>query len=164
MAVSQDQSYQPMKATFLFLFFIGIFTLNAQKSAEPTETVKEFFEAFHKQDTAKMRKMAYKSVIMQSISTDSSGITELTTTKYDDFLKIIASIPVDATFEERVTGYKSQSDALMAQVWAPYEFYYDGKMSHCGTNNFQLLKENGLWRIFYIVDTRMEKLEWRNEK
>jgi limonene-1,2-epoxide hydrolase len=153
-----------MKALFTVLFFCGIFSLNAQKATEPIETVKEFFKAFHQKDTAKMRKMAYKSVIMQSISTESSGITELTTTKYDDFLKTIASIPAEATFEERVTGYKSQSDALMAQVWAPYEFYYDGKMSHNGTNNFQLLKENGLWKIFYIVDTRIEKRKERKEK
>lgn len=150
----QNQWHQPMKALLTLLFFCGIFTLNAQKTTEPIETVKEFFKAFHKQDTAKMRKMAYKSIILQSISTDSLGIIELKTINYDDFLKTMASIPADATFEERVTDYKSQSDTLMAQVWTPYEFYYKGKMSHCGTDNFQLLKENGLWKIFYIVDTR----------
>lgn len=71
--------------------------------------------------------MAYKSIILQSISTDSLGIIELKTINYDDFLKTMASIPADATFEERVTDYKSQSDTLMAQVWTPYEFYYKGK-------------------------------------
>lgn len=143
-----------MKALLTLLFFCGIFTLNGQKTTEPIETVKEFFEAFHKQDTSKMREMAYKSIILQSVSTDSLGLIELKTTNYSDFLKTMASIPADSTFEERVTDYKAQSDTLMAQVWTPYEFYYEGKMTHCGTDNFQMLKENGLWKIFYIVDTR----------
>ncbi len=117
MAVLQDQSHQPMKALFTLLFFCGIYTLNAQETTESFETVKDFFEAFHKQDTLKMRKMAYKSVIMQSISTDSTGIVKLTTVNYDNFLKTIASIPEATTFEERVTGYKSQTDALMARYF-----------------------------------------------
>ncbi|HEA29758.1 MAG TPA: nuclear transport factor 2 family protein, partial [Leeuwenhoekiella sp.] len=100
-----------MKALFIILFFFGIGALNAQKTSAPVEVVKKFFKAFHQQDTSKMRQMTYKSVIMQSISTDSSGITKLMTASYDDFLETIASIPAEATFEERITGYTDQSDS-----------------------------------------------------
>lgn len=39
-------------------------------------------------------------------------------------------------------------------VWAPYQFYYKGKFSHCGADSFQLVRINGKWKIQYLVDTR----------
>ena len=45
----------------------------------------------------------------------------------------------------------------MANVWTAYSFYFDGKFSHCGVNSFQLLKEAGEWKIFYLVDTRRKE-------
>jgi hypothetical protein len=35
----------------------------------------------------------------------------------------------------------------LATVWTPYDFYRDGKFSHCGVDVFTLLRENGRWRI-----------------
>ena len=35
----------------------------------------------------------------------------------------------------------------IAVVWTPYEFWIDGKTSHCGIDVFDMLKEKGVWRI-----------------
>ena len=35
----------------------------------------------------------------------------------------------------------------LAVVWTPYEFWIDGKTSHCGIDVFDMLKERGVWRI-----------------
>ena len=35
----------------------------------------------------------------------------------------------------------------LAMVWTPYEFWVKGKTSHCGIDAFELVKENGTWRI-----------------
>ena len=35
----------------------------------------------------------------------------------------------------------------VAMVWLPYDFYQDGKWSHCGVDVFTLLKTDGSWRI-----------------
>jgi hypothetical protein len=35
----------------------------------------------------------------------------------------------------------------LAMVWTPYEFSVDGKTSHCGIDAFELVKEQGTWRI-----------------
>ena len=35
----------------------------------------------------------------------------------------------------------------IAVVWTPYEFWRDGKTSHCGIDVFDMVKENGTWRI-----------------
>ena len=35
----------------------------------------------------------------------------------------------------------------IAVVWAPYEFWEDGKTSHCGVDVFDLVKIDGVWRV-----------------
>jgi hypothetical protein len=35
----------------------------------------------------------------------------------------------------------------IAVVWTPYELWADGKTSHCGIDVFDLLKEQGVWKI-----------------
>lgn len=35
----------------------------------------------------------------------------------------------------------------LAMVWLPYDFYRDGKWSHCGVDAFTLLKTASGWRI-----------------
>lgn len=35
----------------------------------------------------------------------------------------------------------------IAVVWTPYEFWLDGKRSHCGIDTFDLLKLDGRWRV-----------------
>ena len=35
----------------------------------------------------------------------------------------------------------------IALAWAPYEFWEDGKTSHCGVDTFDLVKVDGQWRV-----------------
>jgi hypothetical protein len=41
----------------------------------------------------------------------------------------------------------------MATVWTPYDFYRGGRFSHCGINNFTLVRLDGKWKIRSIVFT-----------
>jgi hypothetical protein len=41
----------------------------------------------------------------------------------------------------------------IAVVWAPYEFWRDGKTTHCGVDVFDLVKREGLWRIAHTMYT-----------
>ena len=41
----------------------------------------------------------------------------------------------------------------LAVVWTPYEFWNDGKTSHCGIDAFEMVKENGTWRIGHMMWT-----------
>ena len=56
--------------------------------------------------------------------------------------------------EERITNYDIKIDDPLASVWAEYEFYIDGKLSHKGVDAFQLFKSNAGWKIIQICDTR----------
>jgi hypothetical protein len=41
----------------------------------------------------------------------------------------------------------------IAVVWAPYEFWLDGKTSHCGIDVFEMARQEGTWRIADIMWT-----------
>jgi hypothetical protein len=41
----------------------------------------------------------------------------------------------------------------IAVVWAPYEFWRDGKTTHCGIDVFDLVKQDGTWRVANVMYT-----------
>jgi len=45
-------------------------------------------------------------------------------------------------------------DDTVASVWAPYTFYVNGRLSHCGVNSIELLRGAEGWKITQISDTR----------
>ncbi len=141
--------------TIPLLIFIAFtaFPAKAQFFSDPEEVVIAFFNAFHQQDTMAMRELVHPRIKMQSLGVKDDEL-RLSTTSFGDFQKSIASIPESMKFEERILDYTTQADSLMANVWTPYEFYINDERSHCGVNSFQMLYEEGSWKIFYIVDTR----------
>lgn len=118
------------------------------------QTIIDFFDAFHKQDTVKLQSMAKGNIKLQSISVNKEGVTRLDENDYNSFMKNIAGIPKDKTFEEKLLSFDIKVDSKMANAWTPYEFWFDGNFSHCGVNSFQLVKEDNDWKIIYLVDTR----------
>lgn len=134
---------------FIFCFALNV---NAQE-AEIEKTVKVFFEGFHAKDTVKIKTVCHDKMILQSIAEGPKG-TRLEDEKTAEFYKSFSSFPADLKFEERILSYKIQIDGAMAHAWTPYEFYVNGKLSHSGVNAFTLFKENNIWKIIYIIDTR----------
>ena len=145
-----------MKRILLLVISLFALTSNAQKSESENvkATIIEFFDAFHKQDTITLKLMAKGNIKMQSISIDKDGKTVLSENDYFQFVQNIASISKDRTFEEKLLDFTIKVDGNMANAWTPYEFWYQKKLSHCGVNSFQLIKEEGKWLIIYLVDTR----------
>jgi len=57
------------------------------------------------------------------------------------------SFRTSAHFTERGYHPTALVSGPVAMVWLPYDFYQDGKWSHCGVDVFTLLKTDGGWRI-----------------
>ena len=49
--------------------------------------------------------------------------------------------------QERIWNPEVRISGLIATVWAPYDFWIDGKFSHCGVDQFDLIKTEGGWKI-----------------
>ncbi len=57
-------------------------------------------------------------------------------------------------WDERVYDVEVQVDGDMASVWAPYTFYFDRAVRHCGINSIELLRDASGWKVTQISDTR----------
>lgn len=50
-------------------------------------------------------------------------------------------------FRERIWDAQVTVQGNLAQVWAPYDFHLDGKLSHCGIDSFSLVRNADGWRV-----------------
>ena len=50
-------------------------------------------------------------------------------------------------FRERIWDARVTVQGNLAQVWAPYDFHLDGKLSHCGIDSFSLARNADGWRV-----------------
>jgi len=71
---------------------------------------------------------------------------------FDDFAARVGK-PGTTQIQERVHGPLVRIDHDLAVVWAPFEFLVDGKVDHCGTDLFNLVRTDGKWVIASIADT-----------
>ena len=64
-----------------------------------------------------------------------------------------AGKPGTTRIEERIHDPLVRIDNDLAVVWAPFDFLVDGKVDHCGTDLFNLVRQDGKWWIASIADT-----------
>lgn len=61
--------------------------------------------------------------------------------------------PGKAQIEERIHDPLIRIDNDLAVVWAPFDFLVDGKVDHCGTDLFNLVRVDEKWMIASVADT-----------
>ena len=54
-------------------------------------------------------------------------------------------------FEETISDPAIDVDGDIAMVWAPYVFRLDGKVHHCGVDHFDLVRNQGRWKVLNIT-------------
>lgn len=146
-----------MKAIALILMTLISQNAFSQVDAEELaveKTIQQFFEAFHQQDSVALGEIAHPSITMQSIAEGEEGNSSLSTEEYKNFVKAIVSIPEGTKFEEKLHSFEISVNGPLASAVTPYSFFVNDTLSHCGVNSFQLYKQEGKWKIIYIVDTR----------
>lgn len=71
---------------------------------------------------------------------------------FADFAARVAK-PGPTHIEERIHHPLIRIDHDLAVVWAPFDLLVDGKVDHCGTDLFNLVRQNDRWLIASIADT-----------
>jgi hypothetical protein len=71
---------------------------------------------------------------------------------FDAFAEVVGK-PGKSQIEERIHDPLVRIDNDLAVVWAPFEFLVDGKVDHCGTDLFNLVRTDGKWLIASVADT-----------
>ena len=114
--------------------------------------VNQLFTAMKDADSALLVSSFADSAILQTII-EKNGKVLVKTEAVGDFASQVGKMGKNI-LDERIQFDVVRIDGALAMVWAPYQFYYKGKFSHCGTDSFQLVRINGKWKIQYLIDTR----------
>ena len=63
------------------------------------------------------------------------------------------------TMRERIWNPEVRVHGPIATLWAPYDFWIEGKFSHCGIDAFDLIKTDKGWKIAggtYTIESKCE--------
>lgn len=144
---------------FLACFLISTYSFSQGSLSEDNAKfmVDVYFDGFHAGDTVKMKSVTVNNMRMQSVYTGKDGEQKINNVRSSDFLRYISQRPADQKWEEKLLDYKVQIDGNLAQVWTPYQFYVNGKLSHCGANSFTLVQTDDGWKIYSLMDSRRVK-------
>jgi hypothetical protein len=81
--------------------------------------------------------------------------TQPATIKFDTVDGWITAIAnSNKRWDEQIYDVVVKTDGDIAHVWAPYTFYLDKAVRHCGINTIDLLRDAGGWKVTQVADTR----------
>lgn len=148
-----------MKKLLFLIIFVGTFeTTFAQSEDEKAvkAVVVQLFDGMLKHDSTLIRACFHSTARMQSIGESrKTGLIEIITDNtIDGFVKSIGSLPETVQIEERELSSEIRIDDQLATAWTKYEFYRNGKISHCGFDAFQFYKTEKGWKILALTYTR----------
>lgn len=117
-------------------------------------TIIELFDGYRAGDSLRVINSFTTNATMQTAYFDKTGQSQLSKpAPISKFVSYVGS-GLEKEHDERVWDIEIKIDNNLATVWSKYAFYLEGEFSHCGAENFLLIKQNGAWKIFHLVDTR----------
>jgi predicted lactoylglutathione lyase len=137
------------KISFIFLFCISFCFAQTTEKDLVKESVEKLFTGMKNADTVMIKSVFAEEAILQTITKNNTVKTD----QVKDFIDSISKLSKNDA-DEKIKFEAIHIDGNLASVFTPYSFYFKGKFSHCGANSFQLVKQNEVWKIQYLIDTR----------
>jgi hypothetical protein len=109
--------------------------------------VNALLASFSVGDSAAMLRWVYPEgrVTATGARPSGSGLRQESWTQFAD------RISPGATFQETISDAAVEIDGDAAMVWAPFVVRAGGKVSNCGVDHFDLVRENGAWKIMNLT-------------
>ena len=123
----------------------------AQEVEGPRAAVDQLFLGMRMGD-ARIAQEVLAPDVRFAVVEATDGETTIVTETLDTFLLAVAAS--QGAWNEQIYDVEVLIDDHVASVWAPYTFYLGGRISHCGVNSFELLRDGEGWKITQISDTR----------
>jgi hypothetical protein len=141
-----------MRHSFAVLPVLAAFFPLALNAATPDEQavlapIQAMFAGMSARDAAAIRKPTLPNGVMVLMRDGKPA--QMT---FEDFATRVGK-PGTSKIEERIHDPLVRIDNDLAVVWAPFDLYVDGKVSHCGTDLFNLVRQDGQWLIASVADT-----------
>jgi len=109
--------------------------------------ITQLFDGMAKRDSAEIKKPLLSGGTM--VLMRDGKPSQMT---FEDFAERLGK-PGTTRIEERIHDPLVRIDHDLAVVWAPFEFLVDGKVDHCGTDLFTVVRTGGQWVVASVADT-----------
>ncbi len=109
--------------------------------------IQAMFDGMAKRDAAAIKEPTLPGGVM--VLMRDGKPTQMT---FEDFATRVGK-PGKNQIEERIHDPLVRIDNDLAVVWAPFDFLVDGKVDHCGTDLFNMVRKDGKWLIASVADT-----------
>jgi hypothetical protein len=103
--------------------------------------VNALFDAMVKHDVEASRKLILPGAAFAVVKPDGTVSMEHDVDYLDSLAKHKEGL------RERIWNAQVTVNGNIAQVWAPYDFHLDGKLTHCGIDVFSMVHTADGWRI-----------------
>lgn len=148
----------PRRAVIAALFTLGASVPVVAQTSQPTPdargplaAVERMFEGMRTADSAMVRSVFVPGARFAMIDTRATPAA----IRFDTVGGWIAAIATsNRRWDEQIYDVQVRVDGNIAQVWAPYTFYLDKQVRHCGVNAIDLLRDGEGWKVTQLADTR----------
>ena len=150
---SQDRMASMNRHAKQFVFFFGTILATSLAFAQSAEEqavlapIHAMFDGMSKRDAAAIKAPTLPGGTM--VLMRDGKPTQMT---FEAFAERVGK-PGKSQIEERIHDPLIRIDNDLAVVWAPFDFLVDGKVDHCGTDLFNLVRVDGRWMIASVADT-----------
>jgi hypothetical protein len=133
---------------FSLQFSLPVFADEASDRAAVIQVIDNFFAAMTARDVEKMRSLMTPDGILYGYRETPEGL-QIARPTHNAYLESLGSGA--GTLVERYWDPEIMLYGRLATVWTPYDFHVDGNFSHCGVNNFSMLRTDTGWVITGVV-------------
>jgi hypothetical protein len=139
---------------FTIILIISLLSSSLHAVAQPAQkeddkaavvaTVQKFFDTMASRDVDGARAVLMPEGRLFAVR-EQNGQAAARASSIEDYLKGLPGRKAD--YRERMWNPEVRVHGPIASVWTPYDFWVDGKFSHCGVDVFDLVKTPEGWKI-----------------
>lgn len=109
--------------------------------------INALFAALEAGDSAGVLRVVYPDGRVTAVGTLRSG----NVLRQESWTQFAARLKPGQGFSESISDPAIEVDGDIAMVWAPFVVRVGGKVSNCGFDHFDLVRENGTWKVMNIT-------------
>jgi hypothetical protein len=110
--------------------------------------IDALFAAFESGDAAAMLRQVYPDGRVTAAGRRADGAPNVRPQSWTQFAERVTP---QRAFQERIADPTVRIDQDIALVWAPFVVRVGGKVSNCGIDHFDLVRESGSWKIMNLT-------------
>ena len=111
--------------------------------------ITAIFAAFEAGDRAALLRHVFPDGRVTASGTRGDGASDLRQQTWTQFAE--QRVKPESAFQERISDPAIEIDGDIAMIWAPFVVRVGGKVTNCGVDHFDLVRENGAWKAMNLT-------------